>query len=72
MASKSIELYFEPVSQGMCEALGCSNSAKYRAWLAHGMVTRLVCITHKAEVEALPEEANLSTIFGVRAVRQRP
>lgn len=51
MASKNLELYFDPVSEGICEALDCSNPAKYRASWAQGVIIRLVCTTHKAEVE---------------------
>lgn len=70
MASKSTELYFEPISQGMCDAVGCSNPAKYRVSWAHGMFVRLVCAIHREEVVELPKEANVSTIFGIRAIRQ--
>jgi hypothetical protein len=51
MASKNTELYFEPVSEGICEVLGCSSPAKYRASWVQGIVIKLVCTTHKAEVE---------------------
>jgi len=72
MASLDSEPYFEPVSQGICDVPDCSNAAKYRAWWAQGMFIRLVCTTHKAEIEGLPKEANPFTIFAVRAARQRP
>ena len=45
------ELYFDPVSEGVCEVLGCSNAAKYRASWAQGVIVKLMCTTHKAEVE---------------------
>ena len=47
MASKNTELYFDPVSQGICEVLGCSNAAKYRASWAQGVIIKLVCPTQK-------------------------
>lgn len=51
MAKKNTELYIDPVSEGICEALGCSNPAKHRASWAQGVVVKLVCTTHKAQVE---------------------
>jgi hypothetical protein len=30
MANTNTELYFDPVSEGICEARGCSHPAKYR------------------------------------------
>ena len=51
MARMNTELYFDPVSEGICEALSCSNPAKYRASWAGGIVVKLMCPTHKAEVE---------------------
>jgi hypothetical protein len=51
MANINTELYFEPVSEGICEVLGCSHPAKYRASWAQGVIVKLMCITHKAEVE---------------------
>jgi len=51
MTSNNAELYFDPVSQGVCEVLECSNPAKFRASWAQGVIVRLVCVTHKAEVE---------------------
>jgi hypothetical protein len=71
MANKNTELYLDPVSQGMCEALGCSNPAKYRASWAQGIVIKLVCTTHKAEIEGkLFEELKPST-FGSKRPRSR-
>ena len=51
MANKNNQLYFEPVSDGICDVLGCSNPAKCRASWAGGIVVKLMCPTHKAEVE---------------------
>jgi hypothetical protein len=51
MSIKNPDLYFDPVSEGMCEVLECSNPAKYRASWVQGVIIRLVCITHKAQVE---------------------
>jgi hypothetical protein len=45
------ELYFDTVSEGICEVLGCSNAAKYRASWAQGIIIKLMCSTHKAEVD---------------------
>ncbi len=62
MAARKTELYFDPVSEGTCEVLGCSNPATHRAWWAQGVIIRLVCYTHKAEVEGKPFE-ELGTSF---------
>jgi hypothetical protein len=51
MAAQDPEPYFDPVSEGICQVLGCSNPAKYRASWAQGIVIKLVCTTHKTEVE---------------------
>ena len=67
MASKNAELYFDPVSQGICEVVGCSNSAKFRATWAQGVVTKLVCTTHKPMIEGkLFEELVPSTFRSTR------
>ena len=64
MTSKNTELYFEPVSEGICEVLGCSSPAKYRASWAQGIVIKLICTTHKAEVEGKLFGELSSSIFG--------
>lgn len=64
MASKKNELYFDPVSEGICEVLDCSNPAKYRASWAQGILIKLVCTTHKAEVEGKLFAELSPTIFG--------
>ena len=64
MASKNTELYFDPVSEGICEVLDCSNPAKYRASWAQGILIKLVCTTHKAEVEGKLFAELSPTIFG--------
>jgi hypothetical protein len=70
MASKNTEPYFDPVSQGICEVQGCSNPAKYRASWAQGIVIKLVCTTHKAEVEGkLFGELSPSTFRSKRQAR---
>jgi hypothetical protein len=66
MANIDTELYFDPVSQGNCEALSCSNPAKYRATWAQGVIVKLVCTTHKAEVEGKLFEALSPSTFGGR------
>jgi hypothetical protein len=64
MAIKNPKLYFEPASQGMCEVQRCQNPAKYRASWAQGIVVKLVCTSHKAEVEGKLFEELVPTIFG--------
>ena len=64
MASMNTELYFDPVSQGTCQVLGCSNPAKYRASWAQGVIIKLVCIIHKADVEGKLFEGLSPSIFG--------
>jgi hypothetical protein len=51
MGVKLEEPYFDPVSQGTCEVQRCSNPAKFRANWAQGTVVKLVCTTHKPELE---------------------
>ena len=63
MTTQSAEPYFEPVSEGICEVLDCSSPAKYRVSWAQGVIIRLVCPTHKAQVEGNPFEELLPT-FG--------
>ena len=64
MASKNAELYFDPVSEGSCEVLGCSHPAKYRASWAQGVIVKLMCPSHKAEVEGKLFSELSPTIFG--------
>ena len=56
MAAQNPELYLDPVSEGVCEVLGCLKPATYRASWAQGVIIRLLCATHKAEVEGKPFE----------------
>jgi hypothetical protein len=63
MATKNMELYFDPVSQGSCQALGCSKPAKYRASWAQGVIIKLVCSTHKTGVDGKLFEELGSSIF---------
>ena len=37
MANKNNELYYEPISEGVCDVLGCSNPAKCRASISSGL-----------------------------------
>ncbi len=60
------ELYFDPVSEGVCEALDCSNPAKFRASWVQGVIIRLVCVNHKAAVEGKSFEELSPTTFGRR------
>jgi hypothetical protein len=70
MTSKNNESYFDPVSEGICEVLGCSNPAKYRASWAQGIIIKLMCATHKAEVEGkLFAELSPSLFGGKRHVQ---
>jgi hypothetical protein len=69
MPTKNMELYFDPVSHGTCEVLGCTKPAKHRASWAQGVVVKLVCTAHKAEVEGkLFQELGPST-FGSKHIR---
>jgi hypothetical protein len=70
MSIKNPDLYFDPVSEGMCEVLECSNPAKYRASWVQGVIIRLVCVTHKAQVEGkLFGELSPSTFGNKRRAR---
>ena len=51
MASTNAKLYFDPVSEGICEILGCTQRAKYRASWSEGIIVKLICPPHKADVE---------------------
>jgi hypothetical protein len=51
MTDKLPEPYFDPVSQGFCEVLSCSNPAKFRASWAKGIIIKLVCVAHRSDVE---------------------
>jgi len=64
MATKDMELYFDPVSHGTCEVLGCTKPAKHRASWAQGVVVKLVCTAHKAEVEGKLFQELGPSIFG--------
>jgi hypothetical protein len=66
MANTDAELYFDPVSEGICQALGCSHPAKYRASWAQGVIVKLMCATHKAEVEGKLFSELSPAIFGGR------
>jgi hypothetical protein len=66
MGLKLAEPYFDPVSQGICEVLGCSSPAKFRVNWAQGMVVKLVCNAHKPEVEGkVFQEISLATFGNV-------
>jgi hypothetical protein len=51
MAANNPEPYLDPVSAGICEVLNCSSPATFRASWVQGVIVRLVCTTHKAEIE---------------------
>ena len=59
MANKIAEPYLEPVSEGICKALGCSHPAKYRASWSMGVVRKIVCTTHMSQIEGKPFEPSL-------------
>jgi len=70
MANATPEPYLDPVSEGACEVLECSSPAKFRASWVQGVIVRLVCPTHKTEIEGkLFGDLNPST-FGKKR-RQR-
>jgi hypothetical protein len=51
METKTPEPYLEPVSKGVCEVVDCTSVATYRASWAQGVIIRLLCATHKSELE---------------------
>jgi hypothetical protein len=70
MSIKNPDLYFDPVSEGLCEVLDCSAPAKFRASWVQGVIIRLVCTTHKAAVEGkLFGELSPSTFGNKRRTR---
>jgi len=64
MANVNAELYNDSVSEGICEVLSCSNPAKYRASWAQGIMVKLVCTTHKVEVEGKLFSELSPSLFG--------
>jgi hypothetical protein len=64
MANTNVELYFDPVSEGICEVRGSSQPAKYRGSWAQGVIVKLMCATHKADVEGKLFSELSPTIFG--------
>jgi hypothetical protein len=71
MANNNPEPYLEPVSEGVCEFLNCSSRADYRASWAQGVIIRIVCSAHKAELEGKPfEHLNPGTFRARRRARQ--
>ena len=70
MSIKNPDLYFDPVSEGLCEVLDCSAPAKFRASWVQGVIIRLVCTTHKTAVEGkLFGELSPSTFGNKRRAR---
>jgi hypothetical protein len=70
MATKNTELYFDPISAGICEIVGCANPAKYRATWSQGVVTRIVCVAHKPTIEGKRfDELSSSTFESTRRAR---
>jgi hypothetical protein len=66
MANMDAELYFDPVSEANCQVLGCLRPAKYRASWAQGVIVKLMCTAHKAEVEGKLFSELSPAIFGGR------
>lgn len=64
MVPQSREPYLEPVSEGMCEVVDCSSPAGFRASWAQGVIIRLLCPTHKTELEGEVFDDLSPTIFG--------
>ena len=61
------EPYFDPVSHGNCDFQRCPSPAKFRASWAQGTIVKLVCPTHKLEVEGkLFSDLSPSTFVNVR------
>ena len=54
METKTPEPYLEPVGEGLCEVVDCTSVASYRASWAQGVIIKILCATHKAEVEGKP------------------
>jgi hypothetical protein len=54
MVTKTAEPYLEPVSEGRCEVLDCASAATYKASWAQGVIIKIVCATHKSELEGKP------------------
>jgi hypothetical protein len=70
MEGKHPEPYFDPVSEGKCEVLECSSPAKFRASWVQGVIVRLVCPAHKADVEGrLFGDLSPSTFGKIRRAR---
>jgi hypothetical protein len=69
MAAKTPQPYLEPFKEGVCDVVDCSKPASYRASWAQGVVIRLVCTTHKKEIESkLIEQLSPSTFAKKRRV----
>jgi hypothetical protein len=54
METRTPEPYLEPVSEGLCEVLNCASPASYRASWAQGVIIKILCNSHKAEIEGKP------------------
>ena len=66
MEAKKPEPMFEPVSAGLCAARLCTNPAKFRATWTQGIIVKLVCTTHKPQVEGKIFEEVGPSMFGSR------
>lgn len=70
MAAKNPEPYLEPISEGICELLNCSHRAEYRASWAQGVIVKVVCSAHKAELDGrVFEDLSPSTFKRRRSTR---
>ena len=70
MTSKNTEPYLEPVSDGICAVLSCSQPAKYRATWSLGAVRKLVCTAHMSQVEGKYFDDVVASIFGSASRRR--
>ena len=66
MDGRKPEPMFEPVSAGFCAARYCTNPAKFRATWTQGIIVKLVCSTHKPQVEGKIFEEVGPSMFGSR------
>jgi len=70
MSNMNAELYIDSVSEGICQVLGCSHPAKYRASWAQGVIVKLMRATHRAEAEGkLFSELSPAMFGGKRRVQ---
>jgi hypothetical protein len=69
MDTNKTEPSFEPVNKGNCQFQRCTNPAKFRASWALGIMVKLLCVTHKPDVEGKTLEEVGPIAFGSRPMR---